>query len=812
MGCVVVHVYKLITPEKFKNGENVLKSDLKKNWALFRPYWYLKKYGPQVGIRDLPDDLFSREYCYPMVNEENVWDKIQCAESILQEHGIDITINLYMFLEDRVKNTLTTSEKSISVNRVTSSICMLGKSATNKPKNHNTSFAFMINRVGTGAKAVQFHCSLCLNPGDFVYFNKERFEGYDGNLEKLKHTINTTSDGLTGATFDGKNKVYREGTQNKRNGVSWQHVHICNACMVSFVRLYRFREHIKQCVGGHVSGMDFSTIPHVEHFEESEYPNTLLCPIVASFDTETCSNIDILRRVNKKGEVYISDQRKEAEMVLVAVVATVIYRPNKKLNYTIYKDLSMSDDELLDYESTVPWDIHRHVDVEDMANLSCSIDCFRADMDDFMDLKAKLLTIVEEKHDDDISAEDKVIIESELNQINEALMEKRMEVSRRFGVYFMELFQALMEATKKNVVVCQKKNLSLTTKQRVKPYSTLVETLDVKNVLDEKVDSWFVKRKVGFPTRRDNEAIGLDLTTSVRRHEKLNCKICNHKLDPIYIRHLQRHLNYRVEKEASSSSKDDAYVDNDDDDDDDHIIIVDGKAISIPSKKKTNNKKPMVNSDIQRDPNVPPSPHALIWSGRNAWQVKDRLYRFFCTILIRYKQEIKITEFRMMNDWLQKNPHNVIMPSEVKDLLRKQACEKVEKNFKIESSEEFVLSINASEWKFTEPYDSNEIEDLIECLYRFVELNVALDQLMKAFDSESCITSSTFPTIAEFVNQDTTKTYDRTRPTLTAEQLKEEEEMVTSSASKKYQTRKKRSNDNIVNFMVHRRTSLFGFG
>ena len=216
MGCVVVHVFKLLTPEKFKNGETVLKSDLKKNWSLYRPYWFLKKYGPQVGITDLPDELFSREYCYPMVNEDNVWDKLQCVESILQEHGIDITINLYMFLEDRVKNTLTTSEKSISANRVTSSICMLGKSATNKPKSHNTSFAFMINKITLGAaKPEQLHCSLCLNPGDFIYFNKERFDGFDGNLEKLKHTINTTSDGLTGTTFDGKNKVYREGTCNR---------------------------------------------------------------------------------------------------------------------------------------------------------------------------------------------------------------------------------------------------------------------------------------------------------------------------------------------------------------------------------------------------------------------------------------------------------------------------------------------------------------------------------------------------------------------------------------------------------------------
>ena len=78
-------------------------------------------------------------------------------------------------------------------------------------------------------------------------------------------------------------------------------------------------------------------------------------------------------------------------MILVAVVGTVIVRPNKKLNYTVYKYVSMTDDELLDYESAIPWEIHRYIDVEDVANVSCSIDCFTATMDDFMDLKRKSL-------------------------------------------------------------------------------------------------------------------------------------------------------------------------------------------------------------------------------------------------------------------------------------------------------------------------------------------------------------------------------------------------------------------------------------
>ena len=102
--------------------------------------------------------------------------------------------------------------------------------------------------------------------------------------------------------------------------------------------------------------------------EDREFPSTLLCPIVASFDMETCANVDITRRITKNGILYKSDERKCAEMVLVAVVATVIMQPNRKLDYTIYKDVSMSGEDLLDFKSTVPWEIYRHIDIEDEEN------------------------------------------------------------------------------------------------------------------------------------------------------------------------------------------------------------------------------------------------------------------------------------------------------------------------------------------------------------------------------------------------------------------------------------------------------------
>ena len=181
-------------------------------------------------------------------------------------------------------------------------------------------------------------------------------------------------DSLTSESVGSEKKVSTGVSRRaKSSAFYWTFIHACCACTTAFVRKEAFQKHVKKCVGGHVSKMSFSTFPHVEHFEEREFPNTLLCPIVASFDTEACGNLDISRRVTNDGRIFTSDERKCAEMILLAVVATVIVRPNRKLDYTVYKDVSMSNDELLDYKSTVPWEIHRHIDVEDDANLSCSV-------------------------------------------------------------------------------------------------------------------------------------------------------------------------------------------------------------------------------------------------------------------------------------------------------------------------------------------------------------------------------------------------------------------------------------------------------
>ena len=399
--------------------------------------------------------------------------------------------------------------------------------------------------------------------------------------------------------------------------------------------------------------MNFSTIPHVEHFEEKEFSNTLLCPIVASFDTESCSNTDITRRVNKNGVVQKSDERKKAEMVLVAVVATVIVRPNKTLNYTVYKDLSWSDDELLDYKSTVPWEIWRHIDVEDEANHSGSIDCFRIVMNEFMDLKTKTLRANMQKVSGQ-SIDQQRILDLELEEINKTLLKKRQEASRRFGEFFMEYFQALMEATKKNVAVCQKKNLSFTLAERTafsKPLCREVEELSrvgLVNVTVSKLDGSFVGRQVGFSN--------LTTTNSVRQNDALNCKICNHKLDPLYIVKLQKYLEFKLTNPThreGEEAKDEwtNLSDMSDVKENYYEMILDGQVVRV-NREKPNGTEAEKQQQLEEekrnqfDQFAVRSPHITIWAGCNEWHVKDRIFRFFCEQLNRYKQELIVAESR----------------------------------------------------------------------------------------------------------------------------------------------------------------------
>ena len=73
----------------------------------------------------------------------------------------------------------------------------------------------------------------------------------------------------------------------------------------------------------------------------------------------------------------------------------------------------------------------------------------------------------------------------------------------------------------------------------------------------------FVDREVGFVNcSKENGDDGLNTSNSVRKHEKLNCKICNHKLDPIYVHNLQKYLEFKIanptyhdDEEATTTKK-----------------------------------------------------------------------------------------------------------------------------------------------------------------------------------------------------------------------------------------------------------------
>ena len=188
-----MHVYKTLNLTRFKNGEVVTRQELKGCGALEFPYKFIQTYGIYtIGVNDLPKDLFSKEYCSPAVTESNIWEKIQAVKSMLQDYKIDISINLYVLSENKVHNTMVTSDKIVTATRVTSSITLLCVSKTSRPRHHNTSF----NLVLSPRNATLFHCSNCLNVGKFMYHNSERFY-YDKGPEELAKILKVSIDSLT---------------------------------------------------------------------------------------------------------------------------------------------------------------------------------------------------------------------------------------------------------------------------------------------------------------------------------------------------------------------------------------------------------------------------------------------------------------------------------------------------------------------------------------------------------------------------------------------------------------------------------------
>ena len=388
IGCIALSVYKVVNKKTLKEGDVLLKQKLSRAGVIDAPMKFIQDFGSLAGVEELPKELLnSKSFSFPSVNEKNILQKLESVENILNKHGINISFNIYILMDEKVHTKIITTDKTVSASRITSSASIMHQSQTGRLRSHETSYNLLISNE----KDKQLHCSVALNIGQFIYHNEEKFY-YDKDPEELAKILNVSQDCLTGETIgQGGDKKDFTGTskRSKFSALHWANVHMCNACLTAFIKKHSYVSHIQKCVGGHVANMDFSTIPHVEHFESKEFKDTILTPIVASFDTESCQNKDITRRKTKANVIYKSDEGKLGEMILTAVVATVIIRPRRKNDFTIYKDISMSDDELLD-QSTIPKEVNRFIEVEDMASLSDAVDKFRNVMNEFMALKNKI--------------------------------------------------------------------------------------------------------------------------------------------------------------------------------------------------------------------------------------------------------------------------------------------------------------------------------------------------------------------------------------------------------------------------------------
>ena len=139
----------------------------------------------------------------------------------------------------------------------------------------------------------------------------------------------------------------------------------------------------------------------------------------------------------------------------------------------------------------------------------------------------------------------------------------------------------------------------------------------------------------------------LNCDNSVTNTKELNCKICNHKLDPIYIKKLYDHYDGNNNNNVTTTTK----RKGDDDDETNkakqgfRTIIVNGCVKTIRNEESDDNETKSTveeNTDehtellIQRhvDGKATSPSHETIWPGRNKWQVKERLQRLFDLISI----------------------------------------------------------------------------------------------------------------------------------------------------------------------------------
>lgn len=144
------------------------------------------------------------------------------------------------------------------------------------------------------------------------------------------------------------------------------------------------------------------------------------------------------------------------------------------------------------------------------------------------------------------------------------------------------------------------------------------------------------------------------------------------------------------------------------------------------------------------------------------WQVKEKLLMLFFSQINRLQQELMVYAYRNKKKHVEENEdlENIEdIDAETSKRLSDQAFETVISEYKIGNSEKFVLLMMWDEWQFTEPYNTDEREQLIDCLYDFVESLATLEQFTKVFENDCALISLQYKTVKGFANQDAVKTY-----------------------------------------------------
>ena len=157
------------------------------------------------ALKNYPKQFTDSDNFKCPASQDNIWDKIAAVEDILNDHDFDISFNLYRLHEDKVYTKVITSDKTVSINRLTPSVTICAQSQTNRPRNHETSYSLLLSME----KNKQMHCAIMLDVGQFIYFNEETFYN-DKTPDEIANILNIDRNCLTGETFgkNGKLKVF----------------------------------------------------------------------------------------------------------------------------------------------------------------------------------------------------------------------------------------------------------------------------------------------------------------------------------------------------------------------------------------------------------------------------------------------------------------------------------------------------------------------------------------------------------------------------------------------------------------------------